>query len=139
MTASFHSFDPDAFLQGRCLDVGAWFGPHLIPGEGLRIRAFLPRAESAELRQGGASLGLFTRVHPEGLFEIHLPDQLQVPDYRIRVTGWGEITDWEDPYRFGPVLGELDHYLHAEGTHLRSYHHMGAHGAQRQGVEGATF
>ncbi len=38
-----------------------------------------------------------------------------------------------------PVLGPLDRYLHAEGTHLRLYERMGAHPCARDGVEGSTF
>ena len=33
----------------------------------------------------------------------------------------------EDPYRFPPMLGELDVYLMAEGSHRRIYERLGAH------------
>jgi hypothetical protein len=36
----------------------------------------------------------------------------------------------DDPYRFGPVLGELDAWLLAEGTHLRPFEVLGAHAAR---------
>ncbi len=37
--------------------------------------------------------------------------------------------DWWviDPYSFGPVLGPMDDYYVAEGTHLRLYDKLGAH------------
>jgi hypothetical protein len=34
--------------------------------------------------------------------------------------------EFDDPYRFGPVLGELDAWLLAEGTHLRPFEVLGA-------------
>ena len=137
----FHSFKAEAFLRGDCPDVGAWFGPQMVPGEGLRLRAFLPRATRVELldaKTGEALLDL-TMVHPEGIFEAHLPRRRKPFPYRFRVHGWGEPVELVDPYRFGPVLGELDRYLHAESTFLHSYERMGAHPAVREGVEGADF
>ena len=44
-----------------------------------------------------------------------------------------------DPYSFGPVLGDLDLHLHAEGSYERSYEKMGAHPAVMDGVEGTAF
>ena len=38
-----------------------------------------------------------------------------------------------------PVLGPLDRYLHAEGTHLRLYERMGAHPRVVDGLAGSTF
>ena len=37
------------------------------------------------------------------------------------------------------VLGPLDRYLHAEGTHLRLYERLGAHPLSIDGTEGCTF
>jgi 1,4-alpha-glucan branching enzyme len=34
---------------------------------------------------------------------------------------------FDDPYRFGPVLGEIDEYLIGEGTHGRLWDALGAH------------
>ena len=41
--------------------------------------------------------------------------------------------------RFGPVLGEMDAWLLAEGTHLRPFEILGAHPQQRLGVQGTAF
>ncbi|MCY1125631.1 1,4-alpha-glucan branching protein GlgB [Frigidibacter sp. RF13] len=46
---------------------------------------------------------------------------------------------WEDPYRFGPVLGEIDEYLLGEGSHLRLWHVLGAHLATHEGLPGTHF
>jgi 1,4-alpha-glucan branching enzyme len=45
----------------------------------------------------------------------------------------------EDPYRFGLVLGELDLWLLAEGTHRRPHQCLGAHPRELQGVAGVSF
>jgi 1,4-alpha-glucan branching enzyme len=45
----------------------------------------------------------------------------------------------DDPYAFGPVLGEMDLHLHAEGTYLHAYDKMGAHPVGINGVEGISF
>jgi hypothetical protein len=45
----------------------------------------------------------------------------------------------DDPYRFGPVLGELDVWLLAEGTHLRPFEVLGATPRSTNGVAGTGF
>ncbi|MEH6772463.1 MAG: 1,4-alpha-glucan branching protein GlgB, partial [Cereibacter changlensis] len=47
--------------------------------------------------------------------------------------------DIDDPYRFPPVLGELDEYLLGEGRHHRLYERLGAHPCTMEGVEGVAF
>ena len=59
--------------------------------------------------------------------------------YRLRVrwgSGWHEF---DDVYRFPPVLGELDIHLLVEGNHLASYRKLGAHPIVHDGVEGVAF
>ena len=52
----------------------------------------------------------------EGLFAAALPKR---QDYRLRAEGHGAVWEFDDPFRFGPVLGEMDEYLLGEGTHRR--------------------
>ena len=47
--------------------------------------------------------------------------------------------EFEDPFRFGPVLGEMDEYLLGEGTHRRLWQVLGAHVITHEGVEGTHF
>ncbi|AUH65664.1 1,4-alpha-glucan branching protein GlgB [Paracoccus zhejiangensis] len=49
--------------------------------------------------------------------------------------------DWvfDDPYRFGPVLGDVDQYLMGEGTHRRLWDALGAHVRAHEGVDGTHF
>src|SRR5205823_7000289 len=59
--------------------------------------------------------------------------------YLLRVS-WGSTTvDIEDPYRFPPVLGELDVWLLAEGRHSRLHEKLGPHPATLDGVSGTSF
>nr|WP_245155751.1 1,4-alpha-glucan branching protein GlgB [Paracoccus ravus] len=53
----------------------------------------------------------------------------------------GDGTSWEfeDPYRFGPVLGEMDLHLFGEGTHRRLWQALGAHLITHDEIAGAHF
>lgn len=59
--------------------------------------------------------------------------------YRLRAEGGGTVWEWDDPFRFGPVLGEMDEYLLGEGTHKRLWQVLGAHVITHEGVEGTHF
>ncbi|WP_147127084.1 1,4-alpha-glucan branching protein GlgB [Shimia ponticola] len=51
----------------------------------------------------------------------------------------GTKLEFEDPYRFGPVLGEVDQYLIGEGTHRELWKALGAHVMEHEGIEGTHF
>ena len=51
----------------------------------------------------------------------------------------GSSWDFDDPYRFGPVLGEIDEYLIGEGTHQRLWQVLGAHVRDHEGASGTHF
>ncbi len=60
--------------------------------------------------------------------------------HRLRATyANGVVHEYDDPYRFGPVLGELDQYLLGEGTHRRLWQALGAHLITQDGVAGVHF
>ena len=44
-----------------------------------------------------------------------------------------------DPYSFGPVLGPMDDYYIAEGSHLRLFDKLGAHLIEHEGATGVHF
>ena len=65
----------------------------------------------------GERLAALQQRDAAGLFEAALSGRV---DYRLQVVwadGHGTLLD--DPYRFGPVLGEMDAWLLGEGSHLR--------------------
>jgi 1,4-alpha-glucan branching enzyme len=72
----------------------------------------------------------------DGLFAGALPGQVA---YRLRAQGHGAEWEYDDPFRFGPVLGELDEYLLGEGTHKRLWQVLGAHLITHEGVAGTHF
>src|SRR6202044_1784958 len=77
-------------------------------------------------------------THPAGFFSGPVPGR-QWFAYRLQVQRAASSRTEEDPYRFGPVLGETDRYLLAEGTHLEAYKKMGAHPLVCDGVAGVGF
>ena len=90
-------------------------------------RCFIPHAESVTaFTLAGKQAGELTRRDDAGFFEGKLSIRKRQPlRYRARNAG-GE---WSvtDPYSFGPVLGPMDDYYIAEGSHLRLFDKLGAH------------
>ncbi|MFN3077146.1 MAG: 1,4-alpha-glucan branching protein GlgB [Alphaproteobacteria bacterium] len=112
------------------------------PKGGMVIRAFLPHALNVEVLDDttGQVIAKMERIHQDGFHVAEFPDRKDRFSYRLRLHFWGGGSmDVEDPYRFPPVLGEMDQYLLAEGTHLRSYEKLGAHPGVFEGVSGVTF
>ncbi|WP_207484107.1 1,4-alpha-glucan branching protein GlgB [Arenibaculum pallidiluteum] len=112
------------------------------PGNPVTVRTFLPTAGRVWVLDGssGEAVAELDRVHPEGFFLGGVEGRTEPFPYRLRVR-WtdGSMQEFEDAYRFPPVLGELDVYLLAEGTHLRNYEKLGAHPTIHDGVEGVAF
>ena len=96
-----------------------------------RIGGGRRRGERRGRRRGRAA-------HPDGFFVADARPQGAVP-YRLRVIWDGASAEFDDAYRFPPVLGDLDVHLLAEGTHLDSYRKLGAHVTTLDGVEGVAF
>ncbi|HLI16889.1 MAG TPA: 1,4-alpha-glucan branching protein GlgB [Rhodanobacteraceae bacterium] len=135
---------PDAFPSGRieavvtgdCGDPFAVLGPHKTAAGKVLVRVFLPDARALWLVDRDGRVRECRRVHLEGLWQGELD---RAVDYRVRAETPDGQKEFEDAYRFGPVLGDLDVYLLAEGTHLRNYTRLGAHPMTRDGVEGTAF
>lgn len=81
----------------------------------------------------------FGRESPSGFFEARIPRRRKAFAYRLRIVWPGGEQEIDDPYRFPPVLGELDVWLLAEGSHLRPYERLGAHLREIDGVQGTAF
>nr|WP_246438468.1 1,4-alpha-glucan branching protein GlgB [Novosphingobium piscinae] len=124
-------------LDGAHADPFSLLGAHEGP-KGTFARAILPGAVEAEAHSlAGVSLGTLAQSHPGGLFEGFITGPRQPLRYRCRA---GEQTWWvTDPYSFGPVLGPMDDYLIAEGSHLRLFDKLGAHLITHEGAQGVHF
>jgi 1,4-alpha-glucan branching enzyme len=125
-----------AVIEGRHSDPFHYLGWHL-KDETPTVRAFLPNAsEVAAIDEEGHATAL-PRVHDAGLFEGQLRSRR--PRYRLRARFGDRVVEMEDPYRFPPVLSDLDIYLLSEGTHLTLYDKLGAHPMTIDGVAGVAF
>jgi 1,4-alpha-glucan branching enzyme len=138
---ALRDYDVSAIVSGRHGDPFAVLGPHDAGGGRISVRCFAPDADSvsAVRREHDEKLVQLTRIQPQGFFAGVLPDGHEPHDYRLRLTSAGETWVIEDPYRFGPTLGETDVYLIAEGTHRRLYECLGAHPRDVDGVSGVAF
>src|SRR5579884_2097595 len=124
--------------------VGGWYGdpfrvlgPHRGEDGAWEIRAFLPQASDAFVRQGDA-LTPMEKLDRQGFFSARVttePDHYQL---HLRLWSGGEI-DIEDPYRFPPQLSDFELHLHGEGTHFEAYRSLGAHLVESEGVPGVRF
>ncbi|MBV8914320.1 MAG: 1,4-alpha-glucan branching protein GlgB [Acetobacteraceae bacterium] len=121
-----------AVVEGRHGDPFAILGPH----DGV-VRAFIPGVNGIEVTDGdGETLGALRCLHPAGFFE----GRVEAPGaYRLRVQSHGITLESEDPYRFGPTLGDLDLHLLTEGRHRDLGLVLGAHSAEYDGVRGTRF
>ena len=106
---------------------------------GLVVRTFQPQAKAVSLLFDGQTVPM-QRVHPDGFFEALLTGRSDLPRYQLSLTGYDGATNVaEDPYRFPPVLGDLDLHLFSEGSHLKLYNRLGAHLIEHDGCPGVTF
>jgi 1,4-alpha-glucan branching enzyme len=131
--------DVAAIIAGVHPDPFAVLGPHHVEG-GLVIRAFVPGAATLEARatHAGWSCVLKRRVS-DGVFE-GLASGADVHDaYRLHAANPAGAWSFDDPFRFGPVLGPTDDYLLVEGAHRRLFERLGAHVIRHEGVVGVSF
>lgn len=129
-----------ALVEGRHGDPFSRLGRHP-EGKGTVVRAYVPGADRLELYtpKGRKPLVILNRLHDAGLFEGPLAASKAKQGYVLKA--WRGDTSWDviDPYRFGPVLSDLDLHLLGEGTHERAYACLGAHVCTHGGVEGTAF
>jgi 1,4-alpha-glucan branching enzyme len=118
-------------------DPFAVLGPHDTP-DGRVVRAFVPGGLGVEVlnRADRAPLGRLDRSGTEGLFEGLLSS---AEAYLLRISRPGSVQDTEDPYAFGPLLGELDLHLFNEGRHFELADAFGAQAMTIDGVPGVRF
>ena len=129
-----------AILDGTHGDPFAVLGPHADPDQpGVTvIRAHIPGADRVEaIDAAGDVLAPLIRRHERGFFEGAVDGT--PARYRLRAAWGAHVRELEDPYRFPPVLGELDQHLLGEGRHWRLWDQLGAHPCVHDGVEGVRF
>lgn len=105
-------------------------------GEKWLLTAFVPGAENVTALHGRSKTALSQVQGTDGLFAGLLPKKA---DYRLAASNADSSWEFDDPFRFGPVLGEMDEYLLGEGTHRRMWQALGAHVITHEGVRGVHF
>ena len=125
--------------EGRHGDAFAVLGAHARHDGTAWLAVFLPGAAQVVAVAPGDEAPLATLQLRDlaGLFEGALA---HMRAYRLQVH-WadGSRSLLDDPYRFGPVLGEMDAWLLAEGSHLRPFEILGATPREHEGVAGCAF
>ena len=127
----------DSLLAGTHSDPFSLLGVHEGPG-GCFARTIIPGAETVEAHDlKGRKLGALACVDGRGLFEGAIKGKRQPVKYHAR----NADADWwvTDAYSFGPVLGPVDDFLIAQGTHVRLFDKMGAHLIEHEGASGVHF
>ena len=110
-------------------------GLHKI-GKSAWVVALVPGATSLSASFGKKTVELPRLEGP--VFAGEVPNS----KYPHRLTAtWDDGTthSFDDPYRFGPVLSDMDQYLIGEGTHRGLWHALGAHIREIDGVTGTHF
>ncbi|WP_460275299.1 1,4-alpha-glucan branching protein GlgB [Celeribacter sp. ULVN23_4] len=130
--------DPKVLTQiceGRYDDPFAILGPHKI-GRVRHVTVYDPGAEEMTALSGGKRYPLGRVEGFKGLFHGKVSG---TKPYTCEGKSGTELWTVDDPYRFGPVLGEIDEYLLGEGTHHHIWKALGAHVIEHEGTKGTHF
>ena len=127
-------------IRGDYKDPFTVLGMHSEKGK-LIVRALLPQAVSVAVVDSstGKKISPMQRWGVTALFVAEIAGKKELFPYRLEID-WGDhVQVMEDPYRFPPVLGDIDVWLLSEGTHHRPYEKLGAHPIGMEGVQGVSF
>ncbi len=127
-----------ALLEGRHDDAFSILGMHPAGDGRFSVRAFLPGALGLEVidRESGGCLALADLVHPAGFFGAILAEHRP---YSLKIYWPDAVQLTDDPYSFGPLLGELDLHLISEGTHYNLTRALGANPMTVDDIAGVRF
>ena len=136
-----------SLCRGEHGDPFAVLGLHADSKGRIWLRSLQPGAKSVSIidtESGEVLVELAQRKiealgESSGFFEASMLGRNKFFDYRLRIVWAGGVQEVDDPYRFSTVLGELDVWLLAEGSHLRPYERLGAHLREIDGVKGTAF
>ncbi len=127
-----------ALEEGTLGNPFAVLGPHA-SGKQTRVTSIQPGALKVEVvsRKNGQVL---TNLQPvregSGIWTGTIAGG---EAYRLRIQWPDAIQETEDPYAFGPLLGDVDIHLLAEGKHYQLNRCLGAHAMVINGCAGVRF
>ncbi|MDG2914973.1 1,4-alpha-glucan branching protein GlgB [Bisgaard Taxon 10/6] len=130
----------NAFFDGRHADPFAVLGMHETDN-GIEVRALLPDAGQVVVidKETQDEVCELSRIDERGFFAGVMPQRDSFFNYQLQVSWGKDVLRIEDPYRFHPMIQELDNWLLAEGSHLRPYEVLGAHFMECDRVSGVNF
>src|SRR6185369_6626001 len=104
----------EAIVGGYHGDPFKVLGPHrLQKSRGAprwEVYAFLPHAETAEVVLANERVPM-VKKHAQGLFAAQIAGELRLYRIAAKLYGGGDV-EFEDPYRFPPLLSAFDLHLH---------------------------
>ena len=117
------------FVAGTHSDPFRVLGPHRV-GDHLEIRVFRPDVRAVDIvfdREMEKPISAES-IHQDGFFCATVPGATRDVPYSLRLTAWdGSQQTTRDPYQYGPIMGEVDLHLFAEGQDWKIYEKFGAH------------
>mgnify|MGYP005844792161 CR=1 FL=1 len=131
----------EKIINGDSYDPFKVLGIHPVLREGKRIiiiRAYHPWAKEGYIIKDLKKYKM--EKIKEGFFEIEFKEEKKIFDYKVFIVPhYGNAFEYDDPYRFLPVISDYDKHLYNEGNHFKIYEKLGAHLIEHQGVKGCHF
>ena len=130
----------DGFFDASNGDPFATLGMHETE-RGIEIRTLLPDSNRVVVieRESGKEITELDCVDERGFFGGVIPNCRHFFAYQLQVFWGNESQIVEDPYRFHPMIDDLEQWLLSEGSMLRPYEVLGAHFMECDGVSGVNF
>ena len=130
--------------QLRALEAGTLSNPFQVLGperlgEDTWLRSYQPNAlkvEAISPKSGAVLANLQPAYKGSGVWIGKIPGGAA---YRLRIQWPDAMQEIEDPYRFGPLLGDVDIHLLAEGRHYELNRCLGAQPMVIDGCAGVRF
>ena len=118
----------DGFFDASNGDSFATLGMHETE-RGIEIRTLLPDANRVVVieRESGKEITELDCVDERGFFVGVISNCRHFFAYQLQVFWGNESQIVEDPYRFHPMIDDLEQWLLSEGSMLRPYEVLGAH------------
>jgi 1,4-alpha-glucan branching enzyme len=127
--------DARQIADGTHADPFSILGLHDRDGK-THIIAYDSGAKTLVAKTADGEIALTPVPNVAGVFSGELPSRAA---YTLIGSSGSGSWEYQDAYRFGPVLGEMDEYLLGEGTHRRIWTVLGAHVIEHEGVSGTHF